>query len=674
MGKIRVIAAVVDTKRLQLYKEDGKTIEIQQGDPRLAGIVEAAEPLANPAAFKLPKNANGSYYLDIEIPEREIQKDNTIAEYEEKVGGFTRFFRVAKHKLAEIFLGKEEEEVQPVEPVVLGNPVPVKSTPLPAGVTQSTGIVAGGGENIIKPFELDRPAIELPKKQEETAVSEPKEEDTRKDPKISAAIADIMANAEPVSDPSFNVDDTKEDETIIAVVEDKNGEVGVVADVQLLNNHMAAAAKSGNTKGMQAFLARLAAANKKRNHTVDELLKFMEKGDLPLADDGSIIAYKVLRSTPKWNNTPALAPGEYVDCHSGKVVQRVGSYVCQSESIIDQSRAECSTGLHIARRGYLGGFSGDIITMVKINPEDVVSVPAYDMNKMRVCGYHIIGLVPKNEHQNLRTNKAMEGTNALKLLTMAIQGDHIDIIERVEITAAMGGSFIRTPVEGAKGIRPQLKKETVPTAPIVEVPKTDPLPMNAAPIDPKVQAKKVSEVKSLTVGERARALFTDGKIAELIDYKKKAKKSYSALGFTPEEEALIVGSGGSPMTNGQPAVKPVAQPKPKIDAKSIPSQSEEKFSSKAKPAKAEPKKTVEAKEKAAKPTKTVPSTNERTIPKMEGSRKEVARQLFDKAAGGDKASWGHLWLHRKECKKSWEILGFNAKEIDRIKTNKPDWV
>lgn len=672
MTMIRVIAVVVDTKRLQIYKEDGRTIDIMQGDPRLAPIVEAAEPLANPVAFKLPKNANGSYYIDIDVPERDTPKDTSIADYEKKAGGFTKFFRVVKSKVAHL-LGFEDD-APAVAPQTLGDtrvyqPAP---TPLPTDmVKDSTGITVGG--TVEKPFTMEgKKPIEgitgaTMSPQAKAPEPEPvKEDDSRKDPKISKAISDIMAHAEPVSDPNFDMADTKEDETIIAVVDDGTGNAGIVPDVQNLKNHMVAAAKSGNTKGMQAFLARLAKAGRKRNHTVEELMRFMERGDLPLADDGSIIAYKVLRSTKK--DGSKLAPGTYVDCHSGKVEQRVGSYVCQSESIIDQSRAQCSTGLHIARRAYLRGFSGDIITMVKIAPEDVVAVPPREPDKMRVCGYHIIGLVPRDEHARLRSNEEMKGTNALKLLSMAIAGEHIDIIERVEITAAYGGSFTITPVEGAHGKRPQLKKETVPTAPVQHIPAPEAPKLDAAPVDPKAAAKKVTEVKKLTAAEHARELFTTGKMAELIAYKKKAKKSYSALGFTPSEEDAILGS--QPKAEA-PATKPGQMTKAEVakqeKAVSAAAPVVEAVSEKDEPA---PK----AKSGTAAKAKSAPTDNERVKPKMEGTRAEVARQLFDKAAGGDKASWGHLWLHRKECKKSWEILGFTPKEIERIKTNKPDWV
>lgn len=60
-------------------------------------------------------------------------------------------------------------------------------------------------------------------------------------------------------------------------------------------------------------------------------------------------------------------------------------------------------------------------------------------------------------------------------------------------------------------------------------------------------------------------------------------------------------------------------------------------------------------------------------------RKAEARKLFERATGldgqpADRSRWGTLWQQQKLWKKGWDVLGFNPKEIERIKLNKPDWV
>lgn len=233
-----------------------------------------------------------------------------------------------------------------------------------------------------------------------------------------------------------------ETELVAIVTDKKTGEEVVIPGVAALEKHVEAAVLSNNVVGLQRFMERLAQMQKQRSHTVKELMSFMERGDLPIADDGCIVAYKVLK-TKDFNNK-----GLFVDCHTGKVEQRVGSKVMQDESLIDQDRRnECSTGLHIARRGYLHGFSGDIITIVKVAPEDVVAVPDYDANKMRAAAYHIVGLIPPGLHGVLRSNKPMTtNPEAAKILADVIAGRHISVTEHVRITAAKGGSFTVTPV------------------------------------------------------------------------------------------------------------------------------------------------------------------------------------------------------------------------------------
>ena len=217
---------------------------------------------------------------------------------------------------------------------------------------------------------------------------------------------------------------------------------GKVIPVAGLERHIEAAAETVNAVGLQRFLERLAKVIDHRSHTVKELMRFMERGDLPIADDGTIVAYKVLKT----------GNGAFVDCHSGQVTQRLGSFVQMDEKLIDDNRRnECSTGLHIARRGYLKHFSGNIITLVKVAPEDVIAVPDYDANKMRARGYHIVNVLPSDVHATLRNNQPMTGnTKAAQMLADAIAGKHVGVLEIVNIGAATGGNVTITPADGKK--------------------------------------------------------------------------------------------------------------------------------------------------------------------------------------------------------------------------------
>ena len=619
MPTVRILAAIVDTSKLTLYKEDGSQIKIPQGSDRLAPILEMCKPLSNPVGYDLPTNDAGYPYVEVmlgeEKAEPEAPRDMTYRDYEDKAkkaGGFTRFFRVLKSSVSHLLKGGTDYE--PAAPQVLGT------------IPQ---------EPVVQPVEGEQAPVIAPR--------------------ISSAIQDIMTNAKPVSDESFYETKDEDHETIVAIVDDGQGNAKIIPEAEKLKGHLAHSVKSDNIVGMQTFLTRLGACISKRGHTVEDLLRFMDRGDLPISDDGCIIAYKVLKTINGKGNDV------FYDCHTGKIPQRVGSYVCQDERLIDPSRfTECSTGLHIARRGYLRGFSGNIIVMVKFRPEDVIAVPANEPNKIRVKGYHILAKIPSDQHNILRSNKEMQGTNALKQLTMAIKGEHIGIIEEVRITSASGGSYEIVPMDADVKSPPRPTKDTAVTAPVQqEKPKLpEPKPVLTAPVvDPKALAKEIqSQAKPAQPGKPTQAqhaaqLLQAKAYAELLAFKKASKKSWASLNISTAEEAIILQHTETPTADAksEPAKESAAvvqaQPAPQANStKEVPAEA--------------PKKEAPVAEKIS----------------LTGTRAEVARILFDQAVAGDRSRWKTLWLHRKECKKSWEILGFSPKEIERIKLNKPDSV
>ena len=97
-NKTRIVAAVVDTTKAILYKENGETLEILQGDPRLRPILEEITPLLSRYGF-----------ADIDLT-----SENSWKEFEEKSSGF-RFFKIAKDKLKSFF-GMDNK----VQPKVVG--------------------------------------------------------------------------------------------------------------------------------------------------------------------------------------------------------------------------------------------------------------------------------------------------------------------------------------------------------------------------------------------------------------------------------------------------------------------------------------------------------------------------------------------------------------------------
>lgn len=250
------------------------------------------------------------------------------------------------------------------------------------------------------------------------------------------------ANTEPTR-PAAAVPQVSQKTESVAVVKTKTGDVEVPG-MDNMTRHMEHAVQTGNTKGLERFMVRIAAVSKDRGHTVQELLKFMERGDLPIADDGCIVAYKVLK-------TKGVDKDVFVDCHTSKVEQNLGSRVSMDPKLVDRSRStECSVGLHIARRGYLHGFTGNVITLVKVAPEDVVAVPNGEPDKMRAAAYHIVGVLPNEVHATLRMNKPMTGNDiASKMLADVIAGNHVKVLKEVRIGAARGGDVTSKPTRNA---------------------------------------------------------------------------------------------------------------------------------------------------------------------------------------------------------------------------------
>lgn len=80
---------------------------------------------------------------------------------------------------------------------------------------------------------------------------------------------------------------------------------------------------------------------------------------------------------------------------TGHIPQWVGAVVSMPrEQVDDDSGIDCSTGLHVGSFNYARGF-GPRMEVVKIDPADVVSVPRYDGNKMRVCRYEVLEIQPE---------------------------------------------------------------------------------------------------------------------------------------------------------------------------------------------------------------------------------------------------------------------------------------
>jgi hypothetical protein len=103
------------------------------------------------------------------------------------------------------------------------------------------------------------------------------------------------------------------------------------------------------------------------------------------------------------------------------------------EEKVDPNRAsDCSHGLHICSSSYIPGYGGNAITLVKIAAEDVIAVPQYNTNKMRVSRYQIVAELPTVVHDRLKKGaKLTSDKDGSKILQAVIAGDHVAAFERV---------------------------------------------------------------------------------------------------------------------------------------------------------------------------------------------------------------------------------------------------
>lgn len=112
---------------------------------------------------------------------------------------------------------------------------------------------------------------------------------------------------------------------------------------------------------------------------------FVDENHFPLTDDGCFLGYKAVRN-------------DFTDKYTGKIDNSPGNVVEMDRSKVNANRSEgCSYGLHVGNFEYVQSFGSndDNWLIVKVNPEDVVSVPTEDCRKVRVCRYEVIASVSK---------------------------------------------------------------------------------------------------------------------------------------------------------------------------------------------------------------------------------------------------------------------------------------
>ena len=474
MNKINAVSAIVDTRAMTIYTNTGETVTILQGDARLAVFVKALQEGI--------KNPGDSVELDLDYnaPEPKETAPSKLGDFEkfEQQSGLVKFFKVAKKAVSKFFGQTEEQKEETEQDKVRNKQRAAPVEPLEVGRTFNL-------QEAVNKVETGKQSLDT----SEVATAQ------------LSSIEEVMAHAEaiPASSPDFRMTAAEEQtHDVVAVIQQDDGSLGMVPNAHKLATQVAHAAETGQTKGIEALLKRMAAISDTRQHSVEDLLKFIQRGDLPVTDDGRIVYYKLLNRTDNQFG--------YADIHTGNVPQGPGVRVQMDASLVDHNRRnECSNGLHVARRQYLGSFYGDSCILGSLNPEDVIAVPNYDANKMRVKGYDLHFLLSPEEFKMVKSNTPFPAdSKAAKMLALIIAGKQPPVTHVVNIGGHRGTLINITKTEADAVAEAEVEAavaDAEPVAPIEEVvphndgPSNIAVVLDAAPLDPTQLAQIASRYR-----------------------------------------------------------------------------------------------------------------------------------------------------------------------------------
>jgi hypothetical protein len=574
---VTIVALSVDTRHAVLYLTDGSTMTLAQGDARLPQIVADARPAL----------ARGNP-VQVDVTPVVVQRSE-FPDAEKGTKGVIKFFRVAKTFLKSL-VNTESPEAVPEE-VAHVSPLEIGVFPGKEATNQGTKEEACG-HDMVRPedgiciecgeqTEDTSPAVDdlsqaeadaavkarLDEAAEENATTSQATQPLTNDQKLDAArsrMQQLVSNSVGTDRAEFHTPLDEQTETIVAVHETTGA---IIPDAHKLARQLRASQKLQSYVGFERFIERLSAIIDERGHSVEDLMKFIEKGDLPIADDGCIVIFKRLNSAGK---------DTFVDVHTGRVQQKVGSYVFMRAGLVDPNRREdCSNGLHVATLGYIRTFSGNVTVLAKVRPEDVFAVPEYAHTKMRVCGYHILVNLPDNLRRLVNEGRSISSDpQGAVLLANVLKGNHIGITQHVEIGGHQGQNVTITKVEGAVSADqlPALELATAQTldmqealeakAPVAEeIRATELVQPKQAPKEERViksimsNPKETSREAGTSTGkpsqkEQATALLQkingeedpQARLAfalELLKFKKQARKSWAALGLPENVDVTL---------------------------------------------------------------------------------------------------------------------------------------
>jgi hypothetical protein len=164
--------------------------------------------------------------------------------------------------------------------------------------------------------------------------------------------------------------------------------------------------EAGNPESLRPVVNFLEkAATNPSGKSIDDLYRWITKGDLIIHEDGDFLAYKGTRTGLDGLRTSISTGTAFVNGEEfkGYIPNPDGAVVTMPRSDVDDDeQTACSTGLHAGTASYAFRFAYDDTILVKINPRDVVSVPTDSSDqKLRVCRYVVHEVVEARQESRL---------------------------------------------------------------------------------------------------------------------------------------------------------------------------------------------------------------------------------------------------------------------------------
>jgi hypothetical protein len=164
--------------------------------------------------------------------------------------------------------------------------------------------------------------------------------------------------------------------------------------------------EAGNPESLRPVVNFLEkAATNPSGKSIDDLYRWITKGDLIIHEDGDFLAYKGTRTGQDGLRTSISEGTAFVNGEefTGHIPNPDGAVITMPRSDVDDDEGvACSTGLHAGTASYAFRFANDDTILVKINPRDVVSVPTDSSDqKLRVCRYVVHEVVEARQESRL---------------------------------------------------------------------------------------------------------------------------------------------------------------------------------------------------------------------------------------------------------------------------------